>query len=59
MFQDGGRRRQQAALRGEDLPEEDPAGAHPAEARHLHRLRAGLGFVLEAIKMSSCLFFFV
>ena len=44
LSQDGGWRRQQAAVRGEDLPEEVSAGAHPAEARHLHRLRAGLAW---------------
>lgn len=34
-----GRWYQEAALGGAHLPKEDAAGAHPAPARHLHRLR--------------------
>lgn len=34
-----GRWRREGALCGAHLPEEDAAGAHPAPARHLHRLR--------------------
>uniref|UniRef100_A0A8B9MYB3 DNA topoisomerase 2 n=1 Tax=Accipiter nisus TaxID=211598 RepID=A0A8B9MYB3_9AVES len=34
-----GRWHQEAALGGAHLPKEDAAGAHPAPARHLHRLR--------------------
>ena len=34
-------RGQEEAVGGEDIPEEDAAGAHPPQARHLHRLSGG------------------